>query len=323
MPRFHFPHAAVRPRRRRPTRENIQGITKPAIRRLARRGGVKRISGDVYEETRGVLKVFLENVLRHAVTYAEHARRKTVSAMDVVHALKRQGRTLYGFGDDGHGRDTRTKKIKPKSPAPQQQALPPASSITHYTPDSPAFRTIVDAATAESACNAFGVTVLESGDFSAVLDEASGMYVATDPSTGAVRAFLVYIAPDPATHYPASFSRLRWRTTGAGGRPIGAVQAAALLRQGVGAEQGANVGEVMLMCRSPNAPGGVARQLLGVYMQRQLRTGMVVYAGATRGETAEGRGPTTAWQRLGFTHLTSVGVREGAYEQNVCVLRVP
>ena len=34
----------------------------PAIRRLARRGGVKRISGLIYEETRGVLKIFLENV---------------------------------------------------------------------------------------------------------------------------------------------------------------------------------------------------------------------------------------------------------------------
>jgi len=40
----------------------IPGITKPAIRRLARRGGVKRISGLIYEETRGVLKIFLENV---------------------------------------------------------------------------------------------------------------------------------------------------------------------------------------------------------------------------------------------------------------------
>ena len=101
----------------------MQGITKPAIRRLARRGGVKRISGLIYEETRGVLKVlftsnmlttqkskyvlcfltvclevFLENVIRDAVTYTEHAKRKTVTAMDVVYALKRQGRTLYGFG---------------------------------------------------------------------------------------------------------------------------------------------------------------------------------------------------------------------------------
>ena len=55
----------------------ISGITKPAIRRLARRGGVKRISGLIYEETRGVLKVFLENVIRDAVTYTAHAKRKT------------------------------------------------------------------------------------------------------------------------------------------------------------------------------------------------------------------------------------------------------
>jgi histone H4 len=76
----------------------LEGITKPAIRRLARRGGVKRISGLIYEETRGVLKVFLEGVIRDAVTYTEHAKRKTVTSLDVVYALKRQGRTIYGFG---------------------------------------------------------------------------------------------------------------------------------------------------------------------------------------------------------------------------------
>merc|ERR1712130_121435 len=69
-------------RHRKVLRDNIQGITKPAIRRLARRGGVKRISGLIYEETRGVLKVFLENVIRDAVTYTEHAKRKTVTARD-------------------------------------------------------------------------------------------------------------------------------------------------------------------------------------------------------------------------------------------------
>jgi histone H4 len=54
-------------RHRKILRDNIQGITKPAIRRLARRGGVKRISGLIYEETRGVLKIFLENVRAIAV----------------------------------------------------------------------------------------------------------------------------------------------------------------------------------------------------------------------------------------------------------------
>ena len=79
-------------------RSTIDGITKPAIRRLARRGGVKRISSFIYNETRSVLKGFLENVIRDSVTYTEHAKRKTVTALDVVYALKRQGRTLYGFG---------------------------------------------------------------------------------------------------------------------------------------------------------------------------------------------------------------------------------
>ncbi|XP_043925636.1 histone H4 variant TH091-like [Protopterus annectens] len=79
-------------------RDNIQGITNLAIHHLAHRGGVKRISGLIYEETHGVLKVVLENVVRDAVTYTEHAKRKTVTDMDVVYALKHQGRTLYGFG---------------------------------------------------------------------------------------------------------------------------------------------------------------------------------------------------------------------------------
>ncbi|WMV24038.1 hypothetical protein MTR67_017423 [Solanum verrucosum] len=73
-----------------------KGLGKGGAKR--HRGGVKRISGLIYEETRGVLKIFLENVIRDSVTYTEHARRKTVTAMDVVYALKRQGRTLYGFG---------------------------------------------------------------------------------------------------------------------------------------------------------------------------------------------------------------------------------
>ncbi len=54
----------------------------------------QRISGPIFEETRSVLKVFLK-IIRDAATYTEHAMRKTVTVMDVVYALKRQGRTLY------------------------------------------------------------------------------------------------------------------------------------------------------------------------------------------------------------------------------------
>ena len=85
-------------RHRHLLRDNIQGITRPAIRRLARRGGVKRISGLIYEETRGIIKNYMESVIRDAVTYTEHARRKTVVAMDTVLAIKRQGKAIYGYG---------------------------------------------------------------------------------------------------------------------------------------------------------------------------------------------------------------------------------
>lgn len=100
-------------RHRKILRDSIQGITKPAIRRLARRGGVKRISGLVYEETRGVLKVFLENVIRDAVIYTEHAKRNTVTALDVVYALKRQGRTLYGYDNMVRRHSSARRELKP------------------------------------------------------------------------------------------------------------------------------------------------------------------------------------------------------------------
>ncbi|XP_010830602.1 PREDICTED: histone H3.1 [Bison bison bison] len=113
-------------RHRKVLRDNIQGITKPAIRRLARRGGVKRISGLIYEETRGVLKVFLENVIRDAVTYTEHAKRKTVTAMDVVYALKRQARRaglelqqFFGFVVMARTKQTARKSTGGKAPRKQ------------------------------------------------------------------------------------------------------------------------------------------------------------------------------------------------------------
>ena len=50
-------------RHRKVLRDNIQWITKPAIRKLARRGVVKLISDLIYDETIGVLKIFFENVI--------------------------------------------------------------------------------------------------------------------------------------------------------------------------------------------------------------------------------------------------------------------
>ncbi|KXS21985.1 histone H4, partial [Gonapodya prolifera JEL478] len=85
-------------RHRRQQRDTILGISNPAIRRLARRGGVKRISKGIYDDIRTVLKSYLSDVLQTTCLYVEHRRGKTVTALDVVYALKfSKGRTLYGF----------------------------------------------------------------------------------------------------------------------------------------------------------------------------------------------------------------------------------
>lgn len=77
-------------------RDNIQGITKGSIRKLARRGGVKRLSGLVYEEVRGCLKDFLTVIIRDTVLYVDHAKRTTVTVLDVIHALRKNNRPIYG-----------------------------------------------------------------------------------------------------------------------------------------------------------------------------------------------------------------------------------
>ncbi|KAH8173204.1 hypothetical protein LIA77_07459 [Sarocladium implicatum] len=88
-------------RRRKILRDNIQGITKPDIRRLARRGGVKRISATIYNDARAALRSFLEKILEHCVVFVEHRGAKTITVSDVIYSLRLHGRTLYGFDNDG------------------------------------------------------------------------------------------------------------------------------------------------------------------------------------------------------------------------------
>ena len=78
-------------------KENANGVTRGSIKRLARRGGIKRISGLLYDEVRAVLNAFVDNVVLGATAYAEHAHRKTVSSADVVNSLRRSGKQLYGY----------------------------------------------------------------------------------------------------------------------------------------------------------------------------------------------------------------------------------
>ena len=84
-------------KKKRTIKKQKSGISIPDIKRLARRGGVKRISILIYEEIKSILRSFLVKILKDTIVYTEHSKRKTVTPLDVIYALKRQGRNLYGY----------------------------------------------------------------------------------------------------------------------------------------------------------------------------------------------------------------------------------
>jgi histone H3/H4 len=87
-------------RHRKVLRDNIQGVTKPAIKRLCRRAGVKRVSGLIYEESRGVIKVYMENLMRDAVTFMQADARKTLYIRDIKAACKTTDHMFIAPGFD-------------------------------------------------------------------------------------------------------------------------------------------------------------------------------------------------------------------------------
>jgi len=71
--------------------------TKGAMRRLCRRGGVKRVTAIVLPEFRAEVMRFVRSVVTDACAYTELAKRTTVTAQDVVNALRKRGKQLYGY----------------------------------------------------------------------------------------------------------------------------------------------------------------------------------------------------------------------------------
>ena len=104
-----LPPAALPPARAAPAARKVarrhgkestasKGISKPAVCRLARRGGVKRIDATVANEAQQVNNKELRDILRDAAVVVKHAgsTRKTVTKSDVLYALSRNGRKFYG-----------------------------------------------------------------------------------------------------------------------------------------------------------------------------------------------------------------------------------
>ncbi|KAJ4322722.1 hypothetical protein N0V94_002240 [Neodidymelliopsis sp. IMI 364377] len=79
-------------------RDSIQGVTKGDIRRLARRGGVKRLSASIYDDIRQALRERLRDIMKDVAAVLDHAGRKIVSVTDVIFVLNRVCLSLPKFG---------------------------------------------------------------------------------------------------------------------------------------------------------------------------------------------------------------------------------
>ena len=89
--------ASAGKRTKKVVKASSANVSAGSVRRLARRGGVKRLSAAVVPDVRDVLRRFVDGVVRDATAYTEHAKHKTVSVQDIIAALRKRGRAIYGF----------------------------------------------------------------------------------------------------------------------------------------------------------------------------------------------------------------------------------
>ena len=73
---------------------NLLDITNPAIKRLARRAGVKRLRKSVYDTSRGKLGKFLDELMYDTIVFTKMDDRSTMTQTDVVNALAAKGKTM-------------------------------------------------------------------------------------------------------------------------------------------------------------------------------------------------------------------------------------
>jgi hypothetical protein len=66
----------------------IQGLTRNAIIRLARKAGITRLSQLIFEEVRGAVQYYLEDVLNALIVILMYEKVKTVQERHINHALE-------------------------------------------------------------------------------------------------------------------------------------------------------------------------------------------------------------------------------------------
>ena len=76
---------------RRSRREEQKGLTKPALKRLARRSGAKRVNGAVYDTLRTITESYMEKVLRDVALLLEYSGHTTAAPKHLYTAMKLRG----------------------------------------------------------------------------------------------------------------------------------------------------------------------------------------------------------------------------------------
>ena len=75
----------------------VDGLTRAAVRRIARRAGCKRISSAAFEPIQAAGKKWVEQMIWDIEEIVDLMRRRTVTSFDVLYTLKRHRQRLFGF----------------------------------------------------------------------------------------------------------------------------------------------------------------------------------------------------------------------------------
>jgi histone H4 len=104
--------AAKAPRHRKFLRDNIQGITKPALRRILLKAAVRRVENPVYDELRALLFNHVQKIVAAGLTNMQGARRKTLTVRDAARGIEAACGVKMAAGDKPKAKSC---KVKSKS----------------------------------------------------------------------------------------------------------------------------------------------------------------------------------------------------------------
>ena len=90
----------------------MEGLTKPSLTRLARRGGVKSLSDDCFDTTRNIIGLKLSSIIKTIITVNSEKQTKTIMPNDAYVALRLLGYNVTESNDLNTIRSISSKKQK-------------------------------------------------------------------------------------------------------------------------------------------------------------------------------------------------------------------